>query len=156
MIFQLKRFKRLETTRDNPAIIHIPIPIPLPIRTIPTYHGAINKASNHYTIQAYLNCPHLNIPHIDHPMDSTKHHPYHNISNQPPPQMTKPEVPADALNQFMTETRSFIWSLETQIGQLAKLMADRKQGALPSSKVVNPKEQCQYIIWEVGLNMMGI
>ncbi|XP_062094095.1 uncharacterized protein LOC133800149 [Humulus lupulus] len=64
---------------------------------------------------------------------------------QPPPHMTKPEVSADSLNQFMTEARSSIRILETQVGQLDKLMANRNQGALPSSTVVNPKEQCQAV-----------
>ncbi|XP_062109696.1 uncharacterized protein LOC133821379 [Humulus lupulus] len=45
----------------------------------------------------------------------------------------------------MVERRSSIRSLETQVGQLAKLMEDCNQGALPSSIVVNPKEQCQAV-----------
>ncbi|XP_062086098.1 uncharacterized protein LOC133792198 [Humulus lupulus] len=74
---------------------------------------------------------------------------------QPPPNMTKPEVFADALNQFMIETRSSIRSLETQVGQLGKLMADRNQGALPSSAVVNPKEQCQAVTLRSGIKYEG-
>ncbi|XP_062112727.1 uncharacterized protein LOC133823889 [Humulus lupulus] len=63
--------------------------------------------------------------------------------------------------QFMTETRSFIRNLETQVfgaiagdspqkihtctqvGQLANMLNNRLQGNLPSNTVVNPKEQCQ-------------
>ncbi|XP_062114018.1 uncharacterized protein LOC133825034 [Humulus lupulus] len=74
---------------------------------------------------------------------------------QPPPHMTKLEVSADALSQFMTETRSSIRSLETQVGQLAKLMVDRNQGALPSSTVVNPKEQCQAVTLRSGTKYEG-
>ncbi|XP_062075222.1 uncharacterized protein LOC133779254 [Humulus lupulus] len=74
---------------------------------------------------------------------------------QPPPQITKLEVSADSLSQFMIETRSSIWSLETQVGQLAKLMADRNQGALPSSTVVNPKEQCQAVTLRSGTKYEG-
>ncbi|XP_062085819.1 uncharacterized protein LOC133791927 [Humulus lupulus] len=74
---------------------------------------------------------------------------------QLPPQMTKPEVSADSLSQFMTETRSSIWSLETQVGQLAKLMADRNQGNLPSSTVVNPKEQCPAVTFRSGTKYEG-
>ena len=46
----------------------------------------------------------------------------------------------DAMSQFMAETRSSIRSLETQIGQLATLMANRAKGELPSTTEVNPKE----------------
>ncbi|XP_062118887.1 uncharacterized protein LOC133832580 [Humulus lupulus] len=74
---------------------------------------------------------------------------------QPLPQMTKPEVSADSLSQFMIETRSSIQSLETQVGQLAKLMADRNHGALPSSTVVNPKEQCQAVTLRSGTKYEG-
>ncbi|XP_062119201.1 uncharacterized protein LOC133832944 [Humulus lupulus] len=61
----------------------------------------------------------------------------------------KQDGQADELTQFMTETRSSIRSLETQIGQLATLMENRAQGNLPSTTTVNPKgnlnEQCQAI-----------
>ncbi|XP_062086185.1 uncharacterized protein LOC133792298 [Humulus lupulus] len=74
---------------------------------------------------------------------------------QPPPHMTKPKVFADSLSHFMTETRSSIRRLETQVGQLAKLMADRNQGALPSSTVVNRKEQCQAVTLRSGTKYEG-
>ncbi|KAJ8568921.1 hypothetical protein K7X08_032658 [Anisodus acutangulus] len=45
----------------------------------------------------------------------------------------------------MTETRSSIRNLETQVGQLANMLNNRSQGNLPSNTVVNPKEQCQAI-----------
>ncbi|XP_062118302.1 uncharacterized protein LOC133831916 [Humulus lupulus] len=50
----------------------------------------------------------------------------------------------------MTETRSSIRSLETKVGQLSKLMVDRNQGAIPSSTMVNPKEQCQAVTLRSG------
>ncbi|XP_062080468.1 uncharacterized protein LOC133785233 [Humulus lupulus] len=64
---------------------------------------------------------------------------------QPPLHMTKPEVSADSLSQFMIETRSSIRNLETQVGQLAKLMKNHNQCALTSSTEINPKEQCNAI-----------
>ncbi|XP_062104062.1 uncharacterized protein LOC133815221 [Humulus lupulus] len=67
------------------------------------------------------------------------------VPQHPPlhPQVNPLEAQSDTLNQFMTEIRSSIRSLETQIGQLANLMSNRAQGNLPSSTEVNPKEQCQ-------------
>ena len=50
----------------------------------------------------------------------------------------------------MTETRSSIRSLETQIVQLAKLTSNRAQGNLPSSTEVKPKEQCNAISLRSG------
>ena len=55
----------------------------------------------------------------------------------------------------MTETISSIRSLETQIGQHAKLMADRHQGALLSTTEVNPKEQCKAITLRKGTKYDG-
>ncbi|XP_062094143.1 uncharacterized protein LOC133800207 [Humulus lupulus] len=75
---------------------------------------------------------------------------------QPPPQMTKLEVSADSLSQFMTKTRSSIRSLEKLVGQLAKLMANRNQRALPSSTVVNPKKQCQAVTLRSGTKRLGL
>ncbi|XP_062107627.1 uncharacterized protein LOC133818638 [Humulus lupulus] len=55
-------------------------------------------------------------------------------SHLPPhPPMNPPTAQPDQLNQFMTETRSSIRNLETQMGQLAKLLSSRPQGNLPSS-----------------------
>ncbi|XP_062075756.1 uncharacterized protein LOC133779873 [Humulus lupulus] len=66
----------------------------------------------------------------------------------------KQDGQADLLTQFMTETRAFIRSLETQIGQLATLMANQAQGNLPSTTEVTPKgnlnEQCQAITLRSG------
>ncbi|XP_062093371.1 uncharacterized protein LOC133799363 [Humulus lupulus] len=77
---------------------------------------------------------------------------FYQSQNRPPQQqipMRQPEAQPDVLNQFMTETRASIRSLETQIGQLATLMANRAQGNLPSTTEVNLKgnlnEQCQAI-----------
>ncbi|XP_062094051.1 uncharacterized protein LOC133800094 [Humulus lupulus] len=71
----------------------------------------------------------------------------------------KQDGQADVLTQFMTETRSSIRSLETQIGQLATLMANRAQGNLPSTTEVNPKgnpnEQCQAITLRSGIVYEG-
>ena len=61
----------------------------------------------------------------------------------------------DAINQFMAETRSSIRSLETQIGQLATLMANRAKGDLPSTIEVNPKEQCKAITLRSGKGYDG-
>ncbi|XP_062103987.1 uncharacterized protein LOC133815123 [Humulus lupulus] len=57
---------------------------------------------------------------------------------QPPMQqqqnpVRQPDTYSNVLNQFMTETRSSIRNLETQIGQLATLMANCAQGDLPST-----------------------
>ncbi|XP_062078458.1 uncharacterized protein LOC133782950 [Humulus lupulus] len=72
----------------------------------------------------------------------------------------KQDGQADVLTQFMTETRSSIRSLETQIGQLATLMANQAQGNLPSTTEVNPKgnpnEQCQAITLRSGTVYEGI
>ncbi|XP_062088678.1 uncharacterized protein LOC133795238 [Humulus lupulus] len=57
---------------------------------------------------------------------------------------------SDVLNQFMTETRSSIRNLETQMGQLATLMANCAQVNLPSTTEVNPKEECQAITLRSG------
>ncbi|XP_062119231.1 uncharacterized protein LOC133832979 [Humulus lupulus] len=66
----------------------------------------------------------------------------------------KQDGQADVLTQFMTETRSSIRSLETQIGQLATLMANQAQGNLPGTTKVNPKgnpnKQCQAITLRSG------
>ena len=55
----------------------------------------------------------------------------------------------------MAETRSSIRSLETQIGQLATLMANRAKGDLPSTAEVNPKEHCKAITLRSGTNYQG-
>ena len=59
------------------------------------------------------------------------------------------------MSQFMAETRSSIRSLETQIGQLATLMANRAKGELPSTTEVNPKEQCKAITLRSGKGYDG-
>ena len=61
----------------------------------------------------------------------------------------------DTMNQFMAEIRSSIRSLETQIGQLATLMANRAKGDLPSTTEVNPKENCKAITLRNGKNYEG-
>ena len=55
----------------------------------------------------------------------------------------------------MVETRSSIRSLETQIGQLATLMANRAKGDLPSTTEVNPKENCKAITLRKGKKYEG-
>ncbi|XP_062089283.1 uncharacterized protein LOC133795844 [Humulus lupulus] len=82
---------------------------------------------------------------------------YYQPQNRQPPQMPmKPAEPQpDVLNQFMTETRASIRSLETQIGQLAALMTNRAQGNFPSTTEVNPKEQCQAITLRSGTRYEG-
>ncbi|XP_062113998.1 uncharacterized protein LOC133825010 [Humulus lupulus] len=67
----------------------------------------------------------------------------------------QPDTQSDVLNQFMTETRSSIRNLETQIGKLATLMANHAQGDLPSTTEVNPKEQCQAITLRNGKRYEG-
>ncbi|XP_062086038.1 uncharacterized protein LOC133792133 [Humulus lupulus] len=73
---------------------------------------------------------------------------------QPQPQqpihMKKPKAHSDVLNQFMTESRASIKSLETQIGVLATLMTNCAQGNLPSTAKVNLKEQCNAISLSSG------
>ncbi|XP_062093593.1 uncharacterized protein LOC133799609 [Humulus lupulus] len=52
--------------------------------------------------------------------------------------------------QFMTETRSSIRNLETQVGQLANMLNNRAHGNLPCNTEVNPKEQVQAITLRSG------
>ncbi|XP_062113074.1 uncharacterized protein LOC133824222 [Humulus lupulus] len=52
--------------------------------------------------------------------------------------------------QFMTETRSSIRNLETQVGQLANMLNNRQQGNFPSNTEINPKEQVQAITLRSG------
>ncbi|KAM6563027.1 hypothetical protein CsatB_023025 [Cannabis sativa] len=61
----------------------------------------------------------------------------------------------DLLLQFMTETRSSIKDLQTQMGQLATQVATRPQGNLPSTTEVNPKENCKAITLRSGKNYDG-
>lgn len=61
----------------------------------------------------------------------------------------------DAMSQFMAETRSSIRSLETQIGQLATLMANRAKGELPTTIEVNPIELCKVITLRSGKGYDG-
>ncbi|XP_062100691.1 uncharacterized protein LOC133806615 [Humulus lupulus] len=69
--------------------------------------------------------------------------------------MKQSEPKPDALNQFMTETRASIQSLDTQIGQLATLMKNRSEENLPSTTEVNPKEQCNAISLRSGKELKG-
>lgn len=62
----------------------------------------------------------------------------------------------DTLNQFMAQTRSSIWSLETQIGHIATLMANRAQGNLPSTTDVNPNENSKAIMLRSGTSYHGL
>ncbi|XP_062113030.1 uncharacterized protein LOC133824172 [Humulus lupulus] len=55
----------------------------------------------------------------------------------------------------MAETRSSIRNLETQIGQLATLMANHAQGNFPSTTEVNPKENCKAITLRSGKSYEG-
>ncbi|XP_062085799.1 uncharacterized protein LOC133791908 [Humulus lupulus] len=55
----------------------------------------------------------------------------------------------------MAETRSSIRNLETQMVQLATLMANRSQGNLPSTTEVNPKENFKAITLRSGKNYEG-
>ncbi|XP_062080828.1 uncharacterized protein LOC133785625 [Humulus lupulus] len=52
--------------------------------------------------------------------------------------------------QFMTETRSSIRNLETQVGQLTNMLNNRPHGNFPSNIEVNPKEQVQAITLRSG------
>ncbi|KAM6592929.1 hypothetical protein CsatA_000632 [Cannabis sativa] len=61
----------------------------------------------------------------------------------------------DLLLQFMTETRSSIKDLQTQMGQLATQIATRPQGNLPSTTEVNPKENCKAITLRSGKSYDG-
>ncbi|XP_062106027.1 uncharacterized protein LOC133817500 [Humulus lupulus] len=77
-------------------------------------------------------------------------------SHPPPhPPMNSPTMHPYQINQFMTETRSSIRNLETQMGQLAKLLSSRQQGNFPSSTEVNPKEQCQAVTLRSGTKYDG-
>ncbi|XP_062103612.1 uncharacterized protein LOC133814698 [Humulus lupulus] len=59
--------------------------------------------------------------------------------------MKQPKAQLGVLNQFMSETRASIRSLETQTGKLATLIKNRAQINLPSTTEVNPKDQCNAI-----------
>ncbi|XP_060959491.1 uncharacterized protein LOC133030733 [Cannabis sativa] len=61
----------------------------------------------------------------------------------------------DLLLQFMTETRSSIKDLQTQMGQLATQVATRPQGNLPSTTEINPKENCNSITLRSGKKYDG-
>ncbi|XP_062103934.1 uncharacterized protein LOC133815063 [Humulus lupulus] len=50
----------------------------------------------------------------------------------------------------MTETRSSIRNLETQVVKLANMLNNRPRGNLPSNTDVNPKEKCQAITLRSG------
>ncbi|XP_062075393.1 uncharacterized protein LOC133779449 [Humulus lupulus] len=79
-------------------------------------------------------------------------------------QQPRPQAPPDRPNelqaallsltntqtQFMTETRSSIRNIETQVGQLVNMLNNRPQGNLPSNIEVNPKKQCQAITLRSG------
>ncbi|XP_060965323.1 uncharacterized protein LOC133034287 [Cannabis sativa] len=64
-------------------------------------------------------------------------------------------VQTDLLLQFMTETRSSIKDLQTQMGQLATQITTRSQGNLPSTAEVNPKENCKAITLRSGNKYEG-
>ena len=60
-------------------------------------------------------------------------------------------------SNFMEETRTnfknqeaSIRSLETQMGQISKQLAERPPGRFPSDTVVNPKEYCKVITLRSG------
>ncbi|XP_062075256.1 uncharacterized protein LOC133779295 [Humulus lupulus] len=79
---------------------------------------------------------------------------------QPPMQqqqnhVRQPDTQSDVLNQLMTKTRSSNRNLETQMGKLATLMANRGQGNLPSTTEFNPKEHCKAITLRSGKKYEG-
>ncbi|XP_060961611.1 uncharacterized protein LOC133031876 [Cannabis sativa] len=61
----------------------------------------------------------------------------------------------DLLLQFMTETRSSIKDLQTQMGLLTTQVATRPQGNFPSTTEVNPKEKCTAITLRSGKKYDG-
>ncbi|XP_060962021.1 uncharacterized protein LOC115722590 [Cannabis sativa] len=61
----------------------------------------------------------------------------------------------DLILQFMTETRSSIKDLQTQMGQIESQIATRPQGNLPSTTEVNPKENCKAITLRSGKSYDG-
>ncbi|XP_062114137.1 uncharacterized protein LOC133825171 [Humulus lupulus] len=85
-------------------------------------------------------------------------------SQQPRPQQpmnqASPDMPnelqaalltlTNTQTQFMTEIRSSIINLETQVGQLANMLNNRPQGNFPSNTEVNPKKQVQAITLRSG------
>ena len=54
------------------------------------------------------------------------------------------------VDQVMQSNQSSIHILEVQVGQLAKMVADRGQGKLPSNTEVNPKEGAMAITLRSG------
>ncbi|KAM6596601.1 hypothetical protein CsatA_007125 [Cannabis sativa] len=64
-------------------------------------------------------------------------------------------VQTDLLLQFMTETRSSIKDLQTQMDQLATQITTRSQGNLPSTTEVNLKENCKAITLRSGNKYEG-
>ncbi|XP_019435443.1 PREDICTED: uncharacterized protein LOC109341924, partial [Lupinus angustifolius] len=79
---------------------------------------------------------------------------------QQPPQNQNSQL-ADTLNQFMQmsmanqkNTDASIRNLETQVGQLAKQLANSHKGAFSANTEPNPKEQCKAITTRSG-KMIG-
>ena len=61
--------------------------------------------------------------------------------------MAKLEAKVD---QVVQTNQASIHNLETQVGQLAKAVAERSQGKLPSNTEVNPKEGAMAITLRSG------
>ncbi|XP_057723945.1 uncharacterized protein LOC130939894 [Arachis stenosperma] len=55
----------------------------------------------------------------------------------------------------MAETRSFIWNLEIQVGQLSKRILEAPSNTLPSNTAVNPKEECKAVSMEAEAEPKG-
>ena len=64
--------------------------------------------------------------------------------------MAKLEAKVD---QVMQSNQAFIHNLETQVGKLAKTVAVRGEGKLPSTTEVNPKEGAMAITLKSGTKL---
>ncbi|XP_062104122.1 uncharacterized protein LOC133815282 [Humulus lupulus] len=131
-----------------------------------TYSNLYTPAWKNHSNQSWKNNQGLQ---PQYPPQQSPHQPTHGLhsrpyyapnprpSHPPPhPPMNSPTTQPDQLNQFLTETRPSIMNLETQMGQLAKLLSSKQQGNFPSSTEVNPKEQCQAVTLRSGTKYDGL
>ena len=60
------------------------------------------------------------------------------------------------VDQVMQSNQSSIHNLEVQVGQLAKMVADRGSGKFPNTTEVNPKEGAMAITLRSGKNVENL
>lgn len=96
-----------------------------------------------------------------------RNHPNFSYGNnqgiQNPPKQGRPheekggwEAAISKLQERSQRTDVAIKNIETQIGQLAKILTERQQGTWPSNTEVNPKEQANAITIRSGVRLPEI